>query len=273
MEERRACIEPGDEELSLVRQCQLLAVSRSGWYYEPAGPSALNLVLMNLLDQQFTARPFYGVRRMTVWLRQLGWAVNGKRVRRLMRLMGLEPIYPKPCLSQSGALAQRFPYLLGGVEVRRPDQVWSTDITYIGLVGGFVYLVVVLDWFSRYVLSWRLSNSLDSSFCLEALEEALRQGRPEIFNSDQGTQFTSQEFVARLQSQSIQISWDGRGRAFDNIFVERFWRTVKYEEVYPGAYASVLQARAGLGRYLTFYNQERPHQGLAYRTPAMLYCN
>jgi putative transposase len=248
-----------------------MGLSRSGFYYEPIGPDTEDLELMRLLDEQYTRTPFYGVRKMTAWLRNLGHRVNVKRVRRLLRQMGLEAVYPKPRLSFNGAEHRRFPYLLRGLAIERPNQVWSTDITYIRLDAGFVYLVAILDWFSRYVVSWELSNTLDVGFCLSALDEALRQGRPEIFNSDQGVQFTSCEFVGRLEREGIRVSMDGRGRVFDNIFVERLWRSVKYEEVYLHDYATVSDARMGMRRYFPFYNGERLHEALAYRTPAVIH--
>ena len=226
---------------------------------------------MRLLDEQYTRTPFYGTRRMTAWLHTQGSMVNRKRVTRLLRMMGLEAIYPKPRLSQPGEMQQRYPYLLRDVLIERVDQVWSTDITYIRLARGFVYLVAILDWFSRYVLAWEVSVTLDTSFCLEALDRALRRTQPEVFNSDQGVQFTSTEFTQRLQAAQVRISWDGRGRALDNIFVERLWRSVKYEEVYLKDYQSVPEAIRGLRDYFTFYNHHRPHQALGYQTPAQVY--
>jgi len=241
-------------------------------YYEPRGPSAEDLLLMRLIDEQYTRTPFYGSRRMTVCLQGQDIEVNRKRVQRLMRMMGLEAIYAKPRLSENSAQHKVYPYLLRGVAVDRPDQVWSADITYIRMHRDFLYLVAILDWFSRYVLSWRLSNTLDVAFCLEALEEALGgRRRPEVFNSDQGVQFTSQEFTGRLEREAIRISMDGRGRVFDNIFIERLWRSVKYEEVYLNDYEGPPDARGGLDRYLRFYNHERPHQALRYLTPAEVY--
>jgi putative transposase len=254
--------------LSVTRQCELLGLNRSSLYYAPAGGTPLNLLLMRLLDEQFTRTPFYGSRRMTVWLRRTGYVVNRKRVQRLMSLMGREAIYPRPHLSQGLSTHEKYPYLLGELEVMRPNQVWATDITYIRLRAGFLSLVAIMDWFSRYVLSWRLSNTLEVAFCLEALEEALAHGRPEIFNSDQGSQFTSQEFTTRLKHAAVRISMDGKGRVYDNIFVERLWRTVKYEEVYLKDYVAVPEVIAGLGDYFQFYNHERPHQALRYLTPA-----
>lgn len=229
---------------------------------------------MRLLDEQYTRTPFYGVERMTVWLRQQDYAVNPKRVRRLLRRMGLEALYPKPRLSlpgTSGAIEHRYPYLLRGRSIAAVNDVWSTDITYIRMQHGFLYLVAVLDWYSRYVLAWELSNTLDTRFCLEALEGALRQGQPAIFNTDQGVQFTSAAYTGRLEQAGVQISWDGRGRALDNIFVERLWRSVKWEEVYLHEYQTVADALSGLDRYFRFYNHERPHQALGYQTPAQVY--
>jgi putative transposase len=253
------------------RQCQLLGLNRSTWYYEPVPESAANLALMRRIDEQYLRRPYFGSRRMTVWLRAEGEAVNRKRVQRLMRLMGLEAIYPKPRTTLPGAGHKIYPYLLRNVAVTRPNQVWSADITYVPLRCGFLYLMAILDWYSRYVLAWRLSNSLDVGFCLEALDEALGLARPEIFNSDQGVQFTSREFTGRLEAAQVAISMDGRGRALDNVFVERLWRSVKYEEVYLHDYATGAECHAGLSAYLKFYCAERPHQSLEYRTPAEVY--
>jgi putative transposase len=271
VEQKRALIEPTHPQLSIRRQCALLGLARSTLYDQPLGDSAENLQLMRLLDKQYTATPFYGIRRMTAWLRHQGYAVNPKRVGRLLRQMGLEAIYPKPRLSQPAAGHTVYPYLLRGMKVDRVNQVWSADITYIRLQAGFVYLVAVIDWFSRYVLSWAVSITMDVPFCVEALEHALSQGQPEIFNTDQGTQFTSQAFTTRLKEGEIQISMDGRGRALDNVFVERLWRSVKYEEVYLRDYRTVWDARHGLARYFAFYNEERLHQALGYRPPAEVY--
>lgn len=265
-------IQIGHQSLSVRRQCDLLGIDRSGLYYEPAGPDAEDLILMRLLDEQYTRMPFYGVRRMKAWLETMGRFINIKRVRRLLRLMGLEAIYPKPRLSFNGTEHRRFPYLLRGVAIVRPNQVWSADITYIRLHGGFVYLVAIIDWFSRYVLAWELSNTLEADFCISALDYALRRGLPDIFNTDQGVQFTSFGFIDRLQQDKIQISMDGRGRCFDNIFVERLWRSVKYEDVYLHDYESAGDVRTGLGKYFSLYNDERLHQSLEYRTPAQVYC-
>jgi len=265
-------IEVDHASLSVRRQCELLGVSRSGFYYEPRGESAENLELMRRIDEAYTQWPFYGVPRMTAWLRRDGTVVNEKRVRRLMQLMGLEAIYPKKRLSVPGEGHRRYPYLLRNVEIVRPDQVWSADITYIRLRNGFVYLAAILDWYSRYVLAWELSTTLDAAFCVWALEAALATGRvPEVFNTDQGVQFTSESFTSVLEGRGIAISMDGRGRVFDNIFVERLWRSVKYEEVYLKDYATPKEARAGLGSYFVFYNEQRLHQSLDYRTPAEVY--
>lgn len=226
---------------------------------------------MKEIDEQYTRTPCYGVPRMTAHLRRQGRRVNPKRTRRLMRQMGLEAIYPKPRLSRPERAHPTYPYLLRNVAIRRADQVWGTDITYIRLRGGFVYLTAIMDWHSRYVLSWELSNTLDASFCVSALERALRRSTPEIFNSDQGAQFTSEAFTGLLKEAGVRISMDGRGRAFDNIFFERLWRTVKYEEVYLKDYRSMAEARENLRQYFRFYNTQRPHQSLAYRTPAEVY--
>jgi putative transposase len=270
-EVRRQLVEPAHPQLSVQRQCELLGLPRSTFYYEPATESAENLGLMRLIDEQYLQVPFYGSRRVTAWLNSQGHEVNRKRVQRLMRLMGLEALYPKRRTSQPGAGHKIYPYLLRDLEITRPDQVWSTDITYVPLRRGFMYLVAVLDWYSRYVLSWRLSNSLESCFCLEALEEALAVGQPEIFNTDQGSQFTSAAFTGRLESVGVAVSMDGRGRALDNVFIERLWRTVKYEDIYLKDYGGADDLYEGLSGYMEFYDRERPHQSLGYRTPHEVY--
>ncbi len=269
--ERRRWLEPGHSHLSLVRQCELLGVCRSSAYYRPVGESEENLALMRLLDEQYTRAPFYGVRRMTAWLRTQGWEVNHKRVARLMRLMGLQAIYPKRKRRVLAPGHRIYPYLLRDVPIERVNQVWSTDITYVRMRGGWVYLVAVIDWFSRYVLSWEVSVTQEVDFCLSALDWALRRGRPEIFNTDQGSQFTSGDFTGRLLEAEVRISMDGRGRALDNVFVERLWRTVKYEEVYLKEYETVPDAIGHLGAYFEFYNRERLHQSLQYRTPEQVW--
>ena len=269
----RALIEPDHPTLSVVRQCALVGLPRSSWYYEPVGPSATTQALLDRLDEQYTRTPFYGVRRMTAWLRGEGYPVNPKRVRRLLRLLGLEAIYPKPRTSVPAPGHRMYPYLLRGVPITHADQVWSSDITYIRLAQGWVYLVAILDWYSRYVLAWAVSNTLDTGFCVAALERALARGRPTIFNTDQGSQFTSEAFTGRLLAAAVRISMDGRGRALDNVFVERLWRTVKYEEVYLKSYETVPVAIRSLGEYFRFYNEERLHQALGYRPPAAVYRN
>jgi putative transposase len=248
-----------------------LDLSRSTFYYSPVPEDPLDEVLRRLLDEEFTRCPFYGSRKLRIRLRKRGYRVNRKRIRRLMRELGLAVIYRKPRLSIPGRQHKRYPYLLNGVAIVRPNQVWSSDITYIRLAHGFVYLVAIIDWYSRTVLSWALSTTLEKEFCLEALRAALRTAKPEIFNTDQGAQFTSPEFTGLLESQGIRISMDGRGRVYDNIFVERLWRTVKYEEVYLHEYRTVPEARAHLTAYFRFYNEERPHQALGYRTPTDVY--
>jgi len=258
-------------DLSISRQCELLSFARSSLYYRTVGESEYNELLMRLIDEQYTCAPFYGIRRMTAWLWREGHRVNHKRVGRLMRLMGIAAIYPKPRLSVADKEHKKYPYLLKNLDITRPDQVWCTDITYIRLRQGFVYLAAVMDWYSRYVISWELSITLETGSCLAALEGALETGRPEIFNSDQGAQFTSQDFTGRLLDEDIRISMDGRGRVFDNIFIERLWRSVKYEEVYLHDYQTVAEAREGLGRYFEFYNTERLHQALSYSTPLEIY--
>ena len=252
----------------MSRQCELLGLSRSTYYYRPAEISPQDVELMGFLDAVYTDYPFYGVRRMVVVAQRDGWDAGPKRVRRLLRHMGLHALYPKPDLSKPAPGHRIYPYLLRGVRVTKPNHVWSADITYIPLRAGFAYLVAVIDWASRYVVSWRLSTNLDSSFCVEALDEALSHGRPAVFNTDQGSQFTSSAFTSILEDLKIAISMDGRGRALDNVFVERLWRTVKYEDVYLKDYQTPNEARQGLGKYLHFYNHERPHSALDYRVPA-----
>ena len=255
----------------IYRQCELLDLSRSTYYYKPSVETAENEELMRLMDEQYLKTPFYGGRRMQAMLRRRGHMVNLKRVRRLMRVMGLEAVYPKKRTTKGSVGHRVYPYLLGGLKVERSDQVWATDITYIPLARGYLYLVAIMDWRSRYILSWRLSNTLDASFCVEALEEALSGGKPEIFHSDQGSQFTSEVFQDMLRRWEIRISMDGRGRVYDNIFVERFWRSLKYEEVYLHAYTDGRETRRGIGDYIAYYNEERPHQSLENRTPGEVY--
>ena len=270
---RQAWIHPGDE-VSVVRQCALAEVSRATFYAAqlPASVDESDLVLRHLIDEEYTRHPFYGSRKMVVFLKTAGHTVNRKRVQRLMREMGLVAMAPGPNTSRAHPEHKVYPYLLRGVPVVRPNQVWSTDITYIRLARGFVYLVAIIDWYSRRVLSWRISNSMEAVFCVDCLEEALRShGKPEIFNSDQGSQFTSEDFTDVLKREGIVISMDGRGRAFDNIFVERLWRSVKHEDVYLRGYATMGELTLGLAEYFAFYNGERPHQSLGQRTPDVVY--
>lgn len=257
--------------LSLVKQCRALDIVRSGIYYKPKPVSDLDLKLMRLIDEIHLGRPFLGVRRITDGLNNLGYLVNHKRVGRLMRKMGIEAIYPKPNLSKANSKHRIYPYLLRNLKIDRPNQVWATDITYIPMDKGFAYLTVIMDIYSRRILAWRLSNSLDASFCVDALEKALyRHGKPEIFNSDQGSQFTSEAFTDVLKTNGVRISMDGRGAWRDNVFVERLWRSVKYEEVYLNAYESMKEAKTRLGNWIDFYNSERKHQSLK-TTPDRMY--
>ena len=266
-------VEPRHPEISMRRQCELLGLSRSSLYYRCGADPSYNEHLMRLLDEQYLRTPFYGVPRMTEWLRRQGHAVNEKRVRRLLRAMGLEAIYPrrKQGLSQADRQHKVYPYLLRGLEITRPNQVWAADITYIRMARGWVYLMAILDWFSRYVVAWELSITLEADFCVATLQRALRLGRPEIFNTDQGSQFTSDGWIDALKDAQVAISMDGRGRVFDNIFIERLWRSVKVEEVYLHDYQTVKDVRDGLGWYFPFYNGERPHQALKDCTPAEVY--
>jgi len=265
-------IEPTHESLCIQRQCELLGISRSSYYYHPRPESAQNLELMRLIDAQFMKTPFYGVRRMHQYLLGRDYIVNIKRIRRLYRLMGLEAVYPKPRFNPGGTDHKVYPYLLKNYKVTAPNQVWSSDITYIPMPRGFLYLVAVIDWFSRYVLAWKLSNSLDAAFCIEALKCALdRYGSPIIFNTDQGVQFTSKNYIDVLDAQNIRISMDGRGRAFDNIFIERLWRSVKYEYVYLNAPETGHELHSGLEWYFDFFNNERRHQSLVNKTPSEVY--
>jgi putative transposase len=266
IELKRECIEAGHPQLSVRRQCELLGLNRSSWYYEPLGESAENLALMRRIDEQYLKTPCYGSRKMG---RTFG--IGRERAGRLMRLMGLEAVYPKPRLSQGMPGHRIYPYLLRKMKIERPNQVWASDITYVPMPEGWMYLTVVMDWYSRYVLSWRLSNTLDGQFCLEALEEALTNGRPEIFNTDQGVQYTAEAFTGRLEAACVRVSMDGRRRWMDNVFVERLWRTVKYEHLYMQEYATPRALQAGLAEYFPFYNGERIHASLDYRTPMAVY--
>jgi putative transposase len=271
MKERRTLVE-ANVEPSMRRQCELLGVSRSSLYYEAVGPDAEELELMKRLDELHLKRPFYGSRKLAQTLKAEGWTVNRKRVQRLMRLMGLQSTAPKPNTSKAAPEHRKYPYLLRNLRVERANHVWASDITYIPMARGFAYLVAIIDWYSRRVLSWRLSNTLDARFCVEALEEALsRYGCPEIFNTDQGSQFTSEDFTEPLLARGVQLSMDGKGRWLDNVFVERLWRSLKYEEVYLHAYDSLTAARAGIASYFSFFNAERPHDALGGQTPTRFY--
>ena len=266
IEFKRECIDAEHPGLSVRRQCELLGLNRSSWYYEPLGESAENLALMRRIDEQYLKTPCYGARKMA---RTFG--ICRERARRLMRRMGLEAVYPKPRLSQGTPGQRIYPYLLRKMRIERPNQVWASDITYVPMPQGWMYLTVVMDWHSRYVLSWRLSNTLDGLFCLEALEEALASGRPQIFNTDQGVQYTAEAFTGRLEAAGVRVSMDGRGRWMDNVFVERLWRTVKHEYLYLHDHATPRALQAGLAGWFPFYNQERIHASLDYRTPSAVY--
>lgn len=273
IEQKRNAVDPDHKKIPVYRQCELLGLHRGSFYYQRCGETSHNELLMRLIDEQYIETPFYGINKMTQWLCRQGYNVNHKRIRRLMRQMGLMAIYPRPRrgLSAPGKNHKVYPYLLKGVQITRANHVWSTDITYIRMSRGWLYLVAVMDWFSRYVISWELSVTLESGFCVSALKEALRFGKPEIFNTDQGSQFTSTNFTQVLLGAGVQISMDGKGRVFDNIFVERLWRTVKVEEVYLRDYQTVAEAKYYLGQYFEFYNDKRLHQALGYRTPAEVY--
>lgn len=272
VERRRGLIEPAHQQISIVRQCKLLELPRSSYYYEPCRESAENLALMRLMDEQYLATPFYGYRRMAAHLRLDGHGVGEERIRRLMRLMGIEAVYQKPRTSIANKAHPTYPYLLRNVPIERVGHVWSTDITYVPMHKGFIYLTAVIDWYSRYVLSWRLSNSMDGSFCREALLDALDgYGTPAIFNTDQGAQFTSPLFTSILSERNIRISMDGRGRAIDNVFIERLWRSVKYECLYVNSFETVAEVRAALAAYFDLHNNRKPHQALRYKTPSTVF--
>lgn len=271
VEGKRELIDKGHPVLSIRHQCNLLDLNRASLYYEPVPVSSDTLQIMNRIDEIYTKHPFYGSRKIKFALNDEGYTIGRERVQKLMREMGICAIYPKPKLSKRQPGHRVYPYLLSDYQVVRPNQVWSSDITYIRLSHGFLYLVAIIDWYSRYVMSWRLSNSLDTDFCIEALEEALQHGCPMIFNTDQGSQFTSKEFTGALEKRKIRISMDSKGRALDNIFVERLWRSVKYEEVYIKGYQTGLDAKEGLISYFLFYNNERYHQSLGYKIPQQVH--
>jgi putative transposase len=272
VDQKRALIVPNHPDLSIRRQCELLDLNRSSYYLPQATAPEEDLLLMRRIDEQYLKTPFYGSRRMAITLSGPEEPINRKRVQRLMRVMGIEALHPKPRTTTPAEGGVRiYPYLLRDRELTHVDQVWSSDITYVPMKHGFMYLTAVIDWFSRYVLSWRLSNTLDGGFCLEALEEALSTGRPEIFNTDQGVQFTARAYTGRLEEAGVAVSMDGRGRALDNVFIERLWRSVKYEDIYIKLYDIVPELVTGLTAYFRFYDEERPHQSLDYRTPGEVY--
>lgn len=272
MSEKRKLIVLDDEGLTIANQCELIGISRSSYYYEPVSESELNLQLMRMIDEQYMSTPFYGSRRMTMMLKKNNQNINRKKVQRLMRAMGLEAMYPRPKTSIGNKEHYKFPHLLKDFAIDKPNQVWGTDITYIPTEMGYLFLTAVLDLFSRYVLSWKLSDNLESDFCIEALQEALSKGvKPEIFNTDQGVQYTSKAHTGLLQQHGISISMSGKGKCWDNIFVERLWRSLKYEEVYLGNYVNGKDASDGIGRYFNFYNNDRLHQTLDYKTPSMIH--
>ena len=273
VDEKRACIDPKHQKLSIMRQCELISLPRASYYRGASGgETAENLALMNLIDEEYTRHPFYGSRKMRDYLRRLGYPVNRKRIRRLMRQMGLVSVAPKPSTSKPAPGHKIYPYLLRDLDITAPNQVWCSDFTYCRLPGGFVYLTVVMDWYSRYVLSWEVSITMDEEFCVSALQSALRRHpHPEIFNTDQGSQYTGHTFTGELKKHDIRISMDGKGRAMDNIMIERLWRSVKYEEIYLKDYASVRELKHSLKKYFNFYNHERPHQSFNASTPAEMY--
>jgi putative transposase len=265
-------IDPGHKRLSIVRQCELVCISRASFYRPPAAESEENLALMRLIDEVFLECPFYGARQMARHLRRLGWCIGRKRVRRLMRKIGLSPIYQAPKMSEPHSHHKVYPYLLRHLTIERPNQVWCADVTYIPMRRGFLYLVAIMDWASRKVLAWRLSNTMEADFCVAALEEAItRYGRPDIFNTDQGSQFTSLAFTAMLKDAGIRISMDGRGRWMDNVFIERLWRSLKYECVFLNVFETGNQAQGGIGRWIAYYNAARPHSSFGGRTPDEVY--
>lgn len=268
---RRSGIDPLHGQLSISHQCELLGLVRSSLYYVPAPVDPGTLALMAAIDREYTAHPFFGIRKMTVAMNELTFWVNHKRIARLMQLMGIQAVYPGPKTSKPAQNHKIYPYLLRGLRINEPNHVWSTDLTYIPMASGFMYLIAVIDWFSRYVLAWGISNTQDADFCVRVLKKALLRGTPKIFNSDQGAQFTSEAFLQPLLDAKIAISMDGRGRALDNVFVERLWRSVKYEDVYLHNYETAVALLAGLGTYFEFHNNRRFHESLGYRKPADVY--
>ena len=269
--ERKSLLEYNSTIFSQRKQCKLLGICRSGLYYKPTKVEDENVLIMNAIDKEFMNHPYYGRRKMTLAMKKLGFEVGEKKVRSLMQLMGLEAVYPKPSLSKANKEHKKYPYLLRNLTVKYPNQAWAADITYIPMKIGFGYLFAIIDWYSRYVIEWDLSNLLDSAFCIEALDRSLQDTKPEIFNTDQGVQFRSNNFTQKLENNGIKISMDGKGRAIDNIFVERLWRSVKYEDIYLKSYETLKDVRQGLEEYFIFYNDKRPHQGIGYKTPAEAY--
>lgn len=271
MSQRQAMINPKSTTLSVREQCKILNISRSGYYHSPATESALNLELMQLIDAEYTKKPYYGSPRLTEYLKKSGYSINIKRIKRLMRVMGIEAIYQKPRLSVANIAHKKYPYLLKGLTIDRPNLVWCSDITYIPMTGGFMYLVAIMDWYSRFVLSWELSNTMDSDFCVYALKQALDKHTPLYSNTDQGSQFTSLDYVSELEKRGVKISMDGKGRCIDNIMIERLWRSLKYEDIYIHRYETVQELYDGLTTYFKVYNHERLHQSLNYKTPAQVF--
>ena len=271
LDERRACIDGSNAQLSISRQCDLMGLSRSSRYYKAVAVDTETLALMNAIDRTYTELPFYGILKMTIAMNEQGFKVNHKKIARLMRLMGIHAIYAEPKLSIPGYNHDIYPYLLTNVSITSANHVWSADITYVPMLKGFMYCVAVIDWYSRYVLAWNISNTQDADFCLSVLNEALRSETPRIFNTDQGSQFTSTTFIQRLQDANISISMDGRGRALDNVFIERLWRSLKYEDLYLHNYSDATALRDGMTKYFEFYNHRRYHQALNYQTPAAVY--
>lgn len=271
LKQKRVLLEPAYAYLPISRQCKLLEISRSSYYFSPQGLDAEDLMVMEAIDKIYTKHPFYGSPKITDALRKQGKLYNHKRIARLMRIMGIQALYPKKNLSKQNQDHKVYPYLLRNTKIERNNQVWSTDITYIPMNRGSAYLVAVIDWYSRYVLSWGLSNTLDAYFCVVAVEEALAGRKPEIFNTDQGSQFTSEMFVNTIIGNDIALSMDSRGRALDNVFIERLWRSLKYEDIYIKDYGTMPELYGGLKSYFHFYNYERSHQALSYKTPAEVY--
>ena len=271
LDDRRACIDRSNTQLSISRQCELIGLSRSSRYYKAVAVDTETLALMNAIDRKYTELPFYGILKMTIAMNEQGFKVNHKKIARLMRLMGIHAIYAEPKLSIPGYNHDIYPYLLTNVSITSANHVWSSDITYVPMLKGFMYCVAVIDWYSRYVLAWNISNTQDADFCLSVLNEALRSETPRIFNTDQGSQFTSTIFTQRLQDANISISMDGRGRALDNVFIERLWRSLKYEDLYLHNYLDATALRDGMTKYFEFYNHRRYHQALNYQTPAAVY--